>query len=207
MSGGTAHTLAATWDGRLFAWGSNTSGRLGDGGTVTQSLVPLEIRSLQNVVAVAAGGSHSLALTADGRVYAWGLGNSGQLGLGSFSNALTPTLVPTLSNVVAIAAGGSHSLAVTSAGELYAWGLNSSSQLGDGGGAAQTIPKLISSIGGVSAVSAGTTHSLARLHDGAGVLVGCKRERSVRPRRHDDSQQTRADRGFDCAGCNRGGQP
>ena len=83
-----------------------------------------------HVTAIAAGESFSLAL-AGGSVYAWGLGSSGQLGLGSTSSVSTPTIVPGLSNVIAIAAGNTHSLAVTSTGALYAWGANGSGQLGD----------------------------------------------------------------------------
>jgi len=75
--------------GRVVAWGYNSYG---------QANVP---SSLTNVVAIAAGYYHRLALQSDGRVVAWGRNDSGQ------------TNVPSsLSNVVAIAAGGSHSLAL-----------------------------------------------------------------------------------------------
>jgi alpha-tubulin suppressor-like RCC1 family protein len=64
---------------------------------------------LSNVVAIAAGASHSVALTADGRVVAWGRGSA--------------TGVPTgLSNVVAIAAGNTHNVALMAEGRVVAWG-------------------------------------------------------------------------------------
>ena len=70
--------------------------------------------SLENVIAVAAGAEHSLALTSAGTVVAWG------------SNAAEQTTVPTaaLSGITAIAAGWNHSLALKSDGTVLAWGLN-----------------------------------------------------------------------------------
>ena len=90
-------------DGRrpVVAWGDNGYG---------QTDVP---GGLSNVVAIAAGEYHSLALTAEGTVVAWGDNDYGQ------------TNVPSgLSNVVAIAAGGYHSLALTAEGRVVAWGDN-----------------------------------------------------------------------------------
>ncbi len=72
IAAGSAHSFAVTSSGQLYAWGLNTSSRLGDG-TVTQRISPVQI-SLTNVVSVAAGVAHGVALTADGKVYTWGLG-------------------------------------------------------------------------------------------------------------------------------------
>ena len=72
---------------------------------------------LSNVVAIAGGGYHSLALQSNGTVVAWGYNSYGQT-----------TVPPGLSNVVAIAAGGWHSLALQSNGTVVAWGDNASGQ-------------------------------------------------------------------------------
>jgi len=71
--------------------------------------------------AVSAGGEHSLAIV-DGKLYAWGRNNFGQLGLGDTVNRNAPTRVGTENNWSVIAAGHNHSLAINNAGELYLWG-------------------------------------------------------------------------------------
>jgi hypothetical protein len=99
---------------------------------------------LSNVVAIAKGGSHSLALTAEGWVAAWGDNYFGQ------------TNVPDgLSNAVAIAAGGAHSLALTSEGRVVAWGDNGSGQT-----------NVSSGLSNVVAIAAGGYHNLALTTEG-----------------------------------------
>ena len=87
---------------------------------------------LINVVAVAAGRSHSIAIKDDGSVWTWGYNGYGQLGDGTWTNRYTPVQVSGLSNVVAIAAGSFHSLAVKDGGSAWTWGYNAYGQLGDG---------------------------------------------------------------------------
>ncbi len=81
------------------------------------------------VAAAAAGPFHSLALTDDGRVLAWGLGDDGRVGNCS-STSPTPTLVPGLTDIVAVAAGNRHSLALAEDGTVYAFGSDVEGQLG-----------------------------------------------------------------------------
>jgi autotransporter-associated beta strand protein len=101
------------------------------------------------VVAVAAGGWHSLALRNIGVVVGWGQNGAGQA---------TP---PAVTGVVAIAGGGYHSLAVRSNGTVVGWGLNGSGQA--------TAPAAAT---GVVAVAAGGYHSLALRSDGSVVAWG-----------------------------------
>jgi alpha-tubulin suppressor-like RCC1 family protein len=81
---------------------------------------------------VAAGGYHSLALDSSGNVWATGLNDHGQLGLGDTDNLNTWTQVTALSGIVSIAAGEYHSIAIDSDGHVWAWGYDSTGQLGDG---------------------------------------------------------------------------
>ncbi len=62
MAGGQFHSLALRSDGRVWAWEDNSEGQLGDG-TYTDRTVPVAVSGLSGVVAVAAGGDHSLAVT------------------------------------------------------------------------------------------------------------------------------------------------
>ena len=88
----------------MWSWGLNSSGQLGDGST-TQRTTPVAVSGLANVVAIAAGNTHSVALKSDGSVWAWGLNNVGQLGDGTSVNRLTPVPMSGLSGIQAIGAG------------------------------------------------------------------------------------------------------
>jgi len=113
-------------------------------------------------VDVAGGGSHSLALTDTGQVFAFGFGSSGQLGQGTTASSSVPVAVSGLTNVVAIAAGANHSLAVTAAGEVWAWGDNASNQVAPGATTDHLVPTLVAQVTDAVAVAAGSSHSLAR---------------------------------------------
>jgi alpha-tubulin suppressor-like RCC1 family protein len=91
---GKHHALAAADDGRLYAWGENTFGQLGDAST-TGRTVPVAVNLPLGVsaTAIAAGAYHSLAWGSDGKLYAWGANNAGQLGLGATGAQATPAVV------------------------------------------------------------------------------------------------------------------
>ncbi len=119
-----------------FAWGSDAYG---------QTNIP---PGLGNVIAIAAGGYHNLALKADRTVVAWG------------RNLEHQTNVPaSLGNVVAIAAGQYHSLALKADGTVVAWGSGTQGQT--------NIPAGLSN---VVAIAAGEYHSLALMGNGPPVL-------------------------------------
>ena len=165
VAGGNLHTVALRADGTVWAWGDNSYGQLGNG-TTSNSSQPVQVMTstntaLSNVVAVAAGSYHTVALRADGTVWAWGYNSQGQLGDGATNNSSQPVQVMTstnaaLSNVVAVAAGSSHTVALRADGTVWAWGNNSSGQFGNG----------TSALSGVVAVAAGGWHTVALRADG-----------------------------------------
>ena len=114
------------------------------------------------IVTVSAGAEHSLYITSDGKLWAMGPNNCGQLGDGTDTQRHSPVQIA--SNVTAAAAGGEHSLYVTSDGKLWAMGQNGCGQLGDGTDTRRHTPVQIAS--NVSTVAAGTTHSLYITRDG-----------------------------------------
>jgi len=83
VSAGDCHSLALTADGAAWSWGYGEDGQLGHGDWQDQ-LLPKKVEAFagQHVVAVSVGGTHSLALTADGAVWSWGWGTYGKLGHG-----------------------------------------------------------------------------------------------------------------------------
>lgn len=158
-------TLALTSGGKVWAWGYNGGGNLGDGTTVTRS-TPFEIIGLSNVIEIGAGSNHSLALTSGGTVYSWGYNGNGALGDGSTTNHYTPVALTTVTGVKAISAGHSHSLAVKNDGTVWAWGYNIYGQVGDGTTVNRVTPAQIGTLTNVVAVSAGEAYSLALKSDG-----------------------------------------
>jgi hypothetical protein len=139
--------------------------QLGDGST-TDRTTPIQVSGLSDVVAVAGGAGHSLAVLADGTVWAWGLNNYGQLGDGTTTHRTTPVQVSSLTGVVTIACGGNHTLALKSDGTVYAWGYNTNGQLGDGTTTNRYTPAQVSSLTGVVSVACGYYHTLALKSDG-----------------------------------------
>jgi hypothetical protein len=137
-SGGYAHSLSLLTDGRLYAWGENSDGQLGDGTTENRHIPTL---LPERFAYIAAGARQTLGLKRSGRLYAWGWNEYGQLGDGTTVNRHTPTLIG--SGYAQVSAGGDHTLALTSDGRLYAWGANYIGQLGDGTTENRHTPTLI----------------------------------------------------------------
>jgi alpha-tubulin suppressor-like RCC1 family protein len=112
---------------------------------------------------IAAGWNHSLAITIDGKLYAWGDNQYGQLGLETQDNQIyEPTQVPGLPPVQAVAAGKRHSLALTKDHRVFTWGANDLGQLGIGNSQQPSrIPVLVGQLPPIGSIVAGEHHSLA----------------------------------------------
>jgi alpha-tubulin suppressor-like RCC1 family protein len=157
QSGTTLLVGSFTLKARAFKTGSSNS---------TVASAAFELTEPLGSGMVSAGGTHTLLATPGGLLYVWGLGTSGQLGLGSTASKSTPTIVPTLTGVVSVSGGLVHTLAATSDGRLFAWGSNSSGRLGDGTTKSSQVPLEITSLHDVVQVAAGGSHSLALTADG-----------------------------------------
>jgi alpha-tubulin suppressor-like RCC1 family protein len=148
----TAFSLGLDFQGRVWSWGNNDYGQLGLGYHGGNVLSPHMLPPFPSpVIALAAGNRHALALTEDGRVFAWGDNRQGQVGSGDGDGdgALDQTMVnspyavPGLGTVFCIAAAASHSLAMTDGGELFGWGNNGSGQITGRSGADLWMPTLV----------------------------------------------------------------
>ena len=74
--------MALLADGTVVTWGDGYRGRLGNGADITSN-IPVAVKNISNVVAIAYREYGALALSADGAVWAWGSNMKGQLGIGS----------------------------------------------------------------------------------------------------------------------------
>ncbi|MDP4161393.1 MAG: cell wall-binding repeat-containing protein, partial [Bacillota bacterium] len=190
VSAGIVHSLALSSDGTVWAWGDNSEGELGNNKSELQnSPVPVQVSNLTNVIAVAAGGAHSLALKKDGTVWGWGNNEVGQGGFGKsellaggpdvyipdqYKKSYVPLQVQGLTNIVAIAAGADYSLALKADGTVWAWGNNAYGQLGTPSVNAQftiTPVQVEDDVNGhkltdITKISAGSAFALALKKDG-----------------------------------------
>jgi alpha-tubulin suppressor-like RCC1 family protein len=128
IDAGWGHSIAVTAEGGLYTWGKGWA--IGHGGDdETQRLVPTKVTGggigEAAVVQVAAGHCHSLALTAAGELYAWGEGDSGQLGHGGTESLAVPRVVDGITGALPGMAGGErHALVTTAEGRVLAFGSN-----------------------------------------------------------------------------------
>ena len=194
LAAGARHSLAVLEDGTLWSWGLDNFGQLGDAlhdSTGASSTTPIfggipELIGLAgagrtNAVwsSVTAGsrgydfsstqpGGFSLGIQTNGTLWAWGLNNFGQLGLGSVVSPIdVPVRVGSDSNWFQVEAGATHTLALKRDGTLWAWGANSSGQLGLGTTFSSNAPARVGAESAWVEVRAGGFFSLARRADGS----------------------------------------
>ncbi|KAE8349230.1 regulator of chromosome condensation 1/beta-lactamase-inhibitor protein II [Aspergillus coremiiformis] len=196
---GGVHSAALTYDNRILTWGVNDEGALGrdttqdaeeikmrsqsdsgsdseddEGNLNLKEATPLPVdpshfpdRTI--FTQLAATGSATFALTAEGLVYGWGTfrGNSGEMGFspGSKQQQRIPTLISGLDHVVKLAAGSQHVLALTSKGTVFGWGCDDQHQLGRRRTHHQTshclVPAECALPSGIINIGVGSYHSFA----------------------------------------------
>ena len=164
VAAGFFHSLAIDNSGQLWAWGSNSSGQVGDGTIENIKNTPTKIKEGTKFITVAAGWNHSLAIDNSGQLWTWGQNNDGQLGDGTSgeeNNKNTPTKIKEGTKFTTVSAGVEHSLAIDNSGQLWVWGWNRYSQLGDGTYKQKNTPTKIKKGTKFTTISAGSNHSLA----------------------------------------------
>lgn len=115
---------------------------------------------------LAVGGSHSVALRADGKVFSWGDNRNGNLGDGSSSHSRVPKVAKFFNEAKSISAGNSHTLIAKNDGTVWSWGYNGYGQLGTGDTSTFYLPTQVQYLSNVNFVAAGCNFSLALKSDG-----------------------------------------
>lgn len=149
-------------DGTVWSWGLGSKGQLGNGTSVPNSYTPVMAQNLANVVAIAVGYNHKVALKSDGTVWAWG----DRFISGTPSDSNVPVLIGGISDVVSIVSGRFHVIAKKSDGTAWSWGQDSHGVLGNTVWNNKNTPTEIVAVQGAIAFAAGHEHSIALKPDG-----------------------------------------
>lgn len=168
VSNGFQYGLAIKSDGTLWGWGTNTSGKIGDGTTTTRTS-PVQIGSGTNWAKVSAGTSHSVGIKTDGTLWAWGSNSNGRLGDGTTTTRTSPVQIGSDNTWIQVEAYATHTVGLKNNGTLWSWGDNSQGQLGLGNTTQRTSPTQIGSGTNWSKISTtgdGETFTLAIKNDG-----------------------------------------
>lgn len=170
---GGKHSLALTVDGKVFSWGEGDDGKLGHFSRINCEKPRLiEALKSKRVRDIACGSSHSAAITSNGDLYTWGLGEYGRLGHGDNTTQLKPKQVKELAGlrVIQVACGSrdAQTLALTDDGIVYSWGDGDFGKLGRGGSEGCNVPKEVDRLRGLGVIQieCGAQFSLARTKSG-----------------------------------------
>jgi alpha-tubulin suppressor-like RCC1 family protein len=166
-SAGTCHSTAIRTNGSLWTWGSNVSGRLGDGTTISKLSPVSVVGGFTDWCRASTGYSHTLGVRANGTLWAWGNNSLGQLGDNTsvISRTSPVSVVGGFTDWCQASAGlssNSHSLGLRTNGTLWAWGSGLSGRLGDNTTLSKSSPvSVVSGFTDWCQISAGDSHSLA----------------------------------------------
>jgi alpha-tubulin suppressor-like RCC1 family protein len=157
ISGGYWHTCALR-SGEVRCWGFGSSGRLGNGDTMS-SASPVSVVGLTDATHVS-GYSHTCAIRASGAIVCWGGNATGALGDGTTMEKTTPVAVVGIDDAVDVATGPGHTCAIRASGQLLCWGQDQFSS------EVRTTPVVIPEIPNATDVALGQSLGCAALRTG-----------------------------------------
>lgn len=172
ISAGSKSSYALDSQGNLWAWGRNSYGNLGQGTEDSDAhSSPVQVPLPEVIVSIATGRDHVLALARSGKVYAWGLNASSQVGLHESEQwegeIHSPLELPWFDDAVAVYANGNQSFVERSDGKIYPWGQNGMGTLGiEVDGNVEQPGSAIFGLENVADLGVGAMHTIALREDG-----------------------------------------
>ena len=166
ISAGSNFTLAVESTGKLFAWGKNAWGQLGQN-NATYTSSPVQIGALTNWKTPFAAPYTSLCTKTDGTLWVWGNNGNGRLGLGDTTLARSsPIQVGALTNWATLSGSSGSSFCVKTNGELWSWGANGSGLLGQNNTTDFSSPVQVGALTNWKTPAGGGSHVLCSKTDG-----------------------------------------
>lgn len=173
IKAGKNHAVALRSTGEVYVTGSNLYGELGqkDSG-IRRTKEFTKVQNLQNVVAIGAGDSTSLALKDIGEVYTWGSNIYKEQGIGSTDISVQePSKIPNLSDIRYISGGKNYQAVINKSGEVFVCGQNACGELGNGSKTNVENYEKLSTIQEVIDIDCGNTYTVMVKKDGT--VWGC----------------------------------
>ncbi|XP_014260562.1 X-linked retinitis pigmentosa GTPase regulator-like isoform X2 [Cimex lectularius] len=189
LSAGFKHSAALTGEGKVYVWGDNREGQLGLGEDIPNVNIPTLLNIDFTVVQISCGYYHTLLLSDEGKVYAFGEGEYGKLGFGDDNNCHYPKCIEINSVASFISAGGNHSSLLTRDGKLYLWGNNDHGQLGLKEVSNSSVPTALQFDQIIIFVSLGENHSAIITENGELYTFGDNRHGKLAIEKSDDPIQ------------------
>lgn len=161
---GGAHTCALDNNQKIWCWGANNVGQIGNGeaGAAVFALEPTMITPQEDVdfLSVSSGAYHSCGVMTTGSILCWGGNYSKQISNFSGGFAETPYQIPGITTSVIVEVGGYFNISMNSSGSMIGWGQNNKGQLAITATETITMPTPIM-LSNIDVVSGGGYHACA----------------------------------------------
>ena len=159
VAAGNSSSCGVTTASKVFCWGSDQYGQVGNGGGISDRTTPTAVAGTLLFRQVDAMWDHVCGVTTAARAYCWGINGAGQLGDGTTTTRFAPTPVSGGIAFGRVSVGAGHTCGESTGDRAYCWGANNSGQLGDGTTTRRLTPGPVQ--GGIffSQVSTGSSDS------------------------------------------------
>jgi alpha-tubulin suppressor-like RCC1 family protein len=173
LTAGYHHSCGVSTGNKIYCWGLNKDGQIGDGTTLYRQKSPKLVAGGLAFNWVDAGSNYTCGVTTGSRAYCWGYGKFGQRGDGSVTERVrTPQAVFGNHPFIRVSAADVHTCAVTLSNQAWCWGQNRAGEVGDGTLTLTKTPHLVSGGLALDQVSTGAFHTCGKTTSAVGYCWG-----------------------------------